>query len=360
MTISVTLAGKEDKQIWTDFVEKNAPDTNALTWAWKDIIETTFSHKAYFFIAKDKDQQIVAVCPAFHFKSPIFGNSLISVPYITGGGILATSETSFNAILDKLNALSKDLGCSYLELRHREPYNKSWSDENITKENTLVHRQHKVSMLLQLPTDSEALFAGFPAKLRSQIRRPTKSGLEAKISSIDLSVEESIDAFYQVFTENMRDLGTPVYPKKFFETACKAFDKRSRIITIWDKEKPVASGITLAGAKTVEIPWASSLRSYGKQSANMLLYWKIIETACKDGYAVFDFGRSSRDAGTFKFKKQWGSEPLELNWYYQMNKGQPPEVNPKDSKFSLMVNAWQKLPLPISNRLGPVLTRWIP
>ncbi len=139
-----------------------------------------------------------------------------------------------------------------------------------------------------------------------------------------------------------------------------SFSKTAKIITVQYDNRPVAAGLTIGFGNNVEVPWASALRKYNKQSPNMLLYWEMIKAACEDEYEFFDFGRSSLDAGTFKFKKQWGSEPQPLHWYYHLRRGEAPDVNPKSAKFSLLVNTWQKLPLPIANLAGPLITRHLP
>ena len=92
----------------------------------------------------------------------------------------------------------------------------------------------------------------------------------------------------------------------------------------------------------------------------MLLYWEAIKNAIESNCDVFDFGRSSPESGTFRFKKQWGAEPLPLYWYYHINKGEIPNVNPNNPKFSLLVNTWKCLPLSIANSLGPKITRGLP
>ena len=352
MSVNVTIAKDDDASNWSNFIEGCSPDNHSYSWHWKDIIQSSFKHKAYYFICK-KDTEISAVCPLFFVNSPLFGRALISVPYLNGGGILATDNESYSTLLEEIKKLSIELNCKYVELRHRKPI-----DETLSKE--LVLRTHKVAMKLELMDNPEKLFSSFSAKLRSQIRRPQKAGLIAKTSGVDIELKESVDAFYKVFSKHMRDMGTPVYPKALFKETANKFSETSRIITVWDKNRPVACGLTVGSGETVEIPWASSLRSHNKVSANMLLYWRVIEQASLDGYKYFDFGRSTPNEGTYNFKKQWGAEPLQLNWYYALNSGEAPEVNPKSKKFALLVNTWKKLPLPISNLFGPVVTRWLP
>ena len=158
----------------------------------------------------------------------------------------------------------------------------------------------------------------------------------------------------------MRDLGTPVYPQSFFESIIKHFPSEASIHVVTIEGKPVAAGFLLAHRDRVEIPWASSLREYNRISVNMLLYWDILKTAILREYKVFDFGRSSKDVGTYRFKKQWGANELQLYWHYWLRQGETlPELNPANPKFQLAIHIWRKLPLAVANRLGPT-TKIIP
>ncbi len=119
--------------------------------------------------------------------------------------------------------------------------------------------------------------------------------------------------------------------------------------------------MTIGYRDAVENPWASSLREHRSLNPNMLLYWLMIRDAIARGYRVFDFGRSTRDEGTYQFKKQWGAADSPFFWEYALAEGRSlPDLGPKSSKFSAAVSAWQRLPLPIANALGPHIVRGIP
>ncbi len=160
----------------------------------------------------------------------------------------------------------------------------------------------------------------------------------------------------------MRDLGTPVYPKKFFNNILKEFPETTWICTIYTKdEQPVASGVLVGFKEMLEIPWASSLRNYNNYSPNMLLYWGVLKFACEKGYKVFDFGRSTPNEGTYKFKEQWGAKPLQLYWHYWLkNGGHLPELNPKNPKYQIAIKIWQTLPVGLTRLIGPAIVKNIP
>ncbi|MCB0344623.1 MAG: FemAB family PEP-CTERM system-associated protein [Bdellovibrionales bacterium] len=352
MTCSVRVASDADRQSWDDFHRSAATLHHAFDWGWRSIIRDTFGHKPLYFIATDDSGQVQAAAPVFHVKSFLFGSALISVPYLNAGGIISKTDDAAEAVERAIDEKAKELGVDYVELRCRkvEPL----------LEGRYSPRSHKVAMELQLTADPEEQFKTFPAKLRSQIRRPTKSGLYVKVAPADQNYSEDFKGFYSVFAENMRDLGTPVYPKSLFSRTLKHFGKRAQIITVWQEQRPLAAGITLQDRGHVEIPWASSLRKANKLSPNMLLYWESIKAACQAGADVFDFGRSSPDSGTFRFKKQWGAEPVELCWYYHQEMKKIPDINPNNPRFNAVVACWKRLPIPVANAIGPWITKAIP
>lgn len=375
--ITVSRASENDRAEWDSYLFQKGILHHAYLWAWRDILKNAFGHKPVYFAARNGEGRVCGVLPLIHFKSPLFGTALISMPYLNAGGIAADDPATAESLLSAARAAAEELNVQYVELRYRQPIDGQLSPETAAG---LAVKSHKVSMTLDLPDDPEKMFSSFPPKLRSQIRRPTKSGAYAEVSTNTLPLDQSLAAFYTVFSEHMRDLGTPVYPKRLFSEALRQFNLyrmqldspsdtvalgsrqaiRTRVITVWHNRRPIAAGITIGHGSYVEIPWASALRRFNQLSPNMLLYWQVIKTAIEDGYRQFDFGRSSPDSGTFKFKQQWGASPLPLHWYYSVIRGEIPDVNPSSSRFSLMSNIWKRLPVPIANVVGPLITKGIP
>lgn len=322
---------------WQKLLRELEPKHHAFSWKWRDVIHRSFGHKPYYLMS-DK-----ALVPLFFVSNPLFGKALISVPYLNAGGVLAKDEDSYNDACAFIEKLAKELDVAYVELREFDAaIAEGWEN-----------RSHKVSMLLELADNEELQFKAFPSKLRSQIRRPGKEGVETRIVG-------AVSDFYKVFSENMRDLGTPVYPKHFITNIFESFGPDCKFCVSYIGEKPIAAGFTINFDGYVEIPLASSLRSHNKLSANMQMYWEVIRQSCISGGTYFDFGRSSPDGGTFKFKKQWGAKPKELHWKYFVRKGEVPDVNPNSGKFALAVKCWQKLPLPVANFFGPHITKMLP
>ena len=349
-SIGVMLAGDWDARAWTQFALDAGADGHFYAYHWRNVIWRALKHRPQYLIAR-REGEVTGILPLFEVTSRLFGKSLISVPFLNGGGVLATDNDSRKALLGHVHKLMVRGGHRYVELRHRAP---------ASAVDDLICRQHKIAMRLALPDDIEVLFGGFKAKLRSQIRRPVKAGARAQVIAGHNVVARDIDAFYEVFSENMRDLGTPVFPKSLFRETIRAFGADAKLVIIWLDHHPAAVGLAVGFGPAIEMIWASARRCFNPLSVNMMLYWEVMRTAIEEGYKTFDFGRCTADGPTHRFKAQWGSEPVSLHWYYMGEKDGIPDVSPTNPRFHLAVRAWQSLPVPIANRLGPVIARSLP
>jgi FemAB-related protein (PEP-CTERM system-associated) len=222
---------------------------------------------------------------------------------------------------------------------------------------SLTTNPRKITVRLDLPGDPEALWNdGLSAKVRSQVRRPRKEGMAARFGP------EELDSFYGVFARGMRDLGTPVLARAFFEQIAAVLPDRVEFGAVYLGDLPVAAGCGFVWQDEFEITWASSLREYNRMAPNMLLYWSFMERMIERGLRVFDFGRCTPGGGTHRFKQQWGdTRDVPLPWAQWSRKGLSATPNPGSSRFfELATRAWSRLPLALANHLGPRLSRALP
>ena len=343
--VTVRLVQAKDCERWTAFVD-SAPDATLYhQFAWKDVIERSFKQRAYYWIAENDAGEVTGVLPAVRLKSVFFGDFIVSLPYFNYGGPCAVDSASHAALVATAIETAKAEGVEHIEFRCQR-----------SQDMGLAIKTSKVSMRLALPPDSEVLWNSFSSKLRSQIRRPLKEGMRVALGRVDL-----LDDFYEVFAINMRDLGTPVYPKRFFRNMLESFSETSSICAVYSGAKPVAAGFLIGFKDTLEIPWASSLRDYNRYGPNMILYWTVLKSACEQGYRLFDFGRSTPEEGTYRFKEQWGALPMPLYWCYWMSRGgELPELNPHNPKYAMAIRAWKRLPVLLTKWIGPSLVKNLP
>jgi FemAB-related protein (PEP-CTERM system-associated) len=347
----------EEQDAWDDYVASQTGANIYQRFGWKRVIEGAYGRKAFYLAAVREpgqhggDQEITGVLPLVCLKHFLFGKSLISMPYFDMGGVLSDDVPTAKLLINEAIALGEKLEVDAVEIRQNEPA------QYIDIQDDLAFRTqtNKARMLLELPETSDALMKSFKSKLRSQIRRPAKAGLTSRVGGLEL-----LDDFYRVFTINMRDLGSPVHSKKFIENVLKEFAESSRIVTVYSDDAPVAASVVVGFRDILENPWASSLKQYSRMSPNMLLYWTMLEYACDNGYNWFDFGRSTPDEGTYKFKKQWGAKPELLHWHYIYLNGQPDNTDSSEkSKFDRAIRQWKKLPVSITRFMGPMIRKHI-
>ena len=294
MNITVHAVSSDNFQRWDDYVLQHKDASVYHLLAWKPLIEKTFGHECLYYFAENEQGNICGVLPSVNLKSKLFGNFIVSMPFFNYGGVIADNLEVTATLNNYLQAQAEKTKVSHIQYRE--------SIERI--ENVLPVSTSKVNMVLQLPDSAEALGKLIGSKRRSQIKRPIKEGVSHKIGKAEL-----LDDFYQVFCENMRDLGTPVYSKSFFENILETFKEHCTICVVYWQGKPVSSGFLITYKGRMEIPWASTLSYANRISVNMYLYWQILSYAIETGCNEFDFGRSTIDEGTYRFKKQWKSEP---------------------------------------------------
>ncbi|HUE86405.1 MAG TPA: FemAB family XrtA/PEP-CTERM system-associated protein [Vicinamibacterales bacterium] len=312
--------------------------------AWLDVIRSAFGHETTY-LAAECAGRVAGVLPLVFFDSRLFGRFTVSVPFVNYGGVLADDLETERALLDAAIERTRQAGGTHLELRHTRQHFAH-----------LTPRHHKVAMELLLQTSVDAQWDRIDRKLRNQVRKAEKSGLDGVDGG-----GECLASFYDVFAENMRDLGTPVYSPRFFREVLRTFPEQTRVFVVRLKGRPIAASIVHWHGDVIQVPWASSLREFNPLCANVLLYWQMLRFAIGRRFRLFDFGRSTPGEGTYQFKKQWGAEARPLVWEYWTAPGQRvPELNPANPKFELAIRTWQRLPVRVANLVGPLVVRNIP
>jgi serine/alanine adding enzyme len=312
---------------------------------WLTILAEGFGHVPYALEAR-RGEQTVGYLGLVFVKSLLFGRYLVSLPYLNYGGVLADDPAAEALLIDRAVSLASELRVRYLELRHE------WAMEHPA----LGHRRtDKIHMRLDLPSTASTLWEQLSGKVRNQIRKAQKGNFTWQFGGAD-----RIDEFYDVFSQNMRDLGTPVFGRGLFASIVRHFPDQAEFCIVRDGVRPIAAALLLHGWGVTEVPSASSLRSYNPSCVNMLMYWQLMERAIERGQDVFDFGRSSMDSPTHRFKKQWGAAPSPTEWQYHVIRGDVGELKPSNPKYQRMIGIWRRLPLWVTRTAGPPIARGIP
>lgn len=331
---------------WDDFVEQHPQSTMYHLFGWKKVLEETFGFKSYYLAALDGEARVKGILPLF-LMNDIFGRRyLISNPFANFAGVCSSDPDARKQLLDAALEIAKKESVQYVELRQlSEPL----------EDTTLKTRESFVTLMLPLSAGADGIWNDISSRNRGKIRKAEKAGLSANFGL------EYLPEFYRVFVQNIRDLGTPVYPLRFFEKIVEVFSDRVNLLVLKMPDQIVSGMFMFRFKDLLSEPWVSSLREYNKYYVNNLLYWKAIEYAASNGFSKFDFGRSTVDSGTYDFKLQWGAKPVPLYYQYLLHKaGATPMVDAHNNKYQFFINMWKKLPLFAASFVGPKIVKYLP
>ncbi len=336
---TVRMMQADDVSAWDEFVVSHPEATFFHRAGWKTVLERAFSHRGHYLLA-ERNGEVTGVLPLARVRSRLFHDALISTPFCVYGGPVAADEAAREALIEAASAQARRLGVDYLELRERRPSRPDWAAKSLY-----------VTFRRELAADHEANLKAVPRKQRAVIRKSLKAGLEAR-------ADGDLDAFYRVYSESLRNLGTPVFAKRYARMLLETFPEDTEILTVRRQGRPLSAVLSFYFRDEVlpyyggGIPAARELKAYD------LMYWDLMRRAVDRGIRVFDFGRSKRDTGSYAYKVHWGFEPQALHYEYDLVRlRQLPDLSPKNPKYERFIRLWQRLPLPLSRVLGPPLAR---
>jgi FemAB-related protein (PEP-CTERM system-associated) len=310
---------------------------------WSRAVERGCRQHSRYLIAASDGGALVGCLPLSEIRSILFGNALVSAGFATGGGILAASDTVARALAEHAWTLAETLGCSSAELRGG-PIPTGWT----AREGSYAAFSRAVA------GDPEALLTSIPRRQRAEVRRALSFGLETSTGRD----RRHRDAFRRVYSESVRNLGTPVFPAALFEATADEFDDAAEIIVVWKEGRPLSAFFTFRFRDTAHAYWGGGVREARNWRANELVYFAFLRRAAEIGCTIADFGRSKPGTGAYDRKRNWGFEERPLVYAARSVDGAAPrEINPLNSRYRAKIELWKKLPLPIANLVGPFIAR---
>jgi len=345
MSLSVSQLQEADFPRWDEFVFRHPLGTCFHQTAWRKTIESTFQFRPYYLTVLE-DGELQAVLPMFLVENWMMGRVLISSPFAVYGGILALTDAAKERIRDEVVALATKLSVQHVELRNTDEEQRlgfSPVDRYLTYTQT-VRRQA-----------GEELLAELPKKTRNMVRKSLKSPFASRIA-------EGLDGFYELLSRNYRRLGTPIFPRQYFQTLLEEFGpKGADVREILIDGEVAAVSLNLFFRDQMHTYYAASHTGFLPLAPNNFLYYDHLLWAGEHGFTTFDFGRSKIDSGTSDFKRHWNTTTKALPYEILLvNRKDLPNFSPSNQKFSLAIRAWQHLPLGLTRSLGPRLVRLFP
>lgn len=327
---------------WDAYVDAHPEGTFFQLSGWREVLAASTGFKAYYLTAW-RDGRIAGVLPLARVRSWLFGDALVSQPFCVHAGPIADDETTQAALIAHAAALAARLRVGCLELRNTRRMVPEWA----CKDDLYVVFRRAI-----LP-DEDANMKAIPRKQRAMVRKGMSAGLVSR-------EERELADFFRIYATSVRNLGTPVFPRRYFAALLREFGDRVRITTVFEGAEPVSAVMSFVYKDAVMPYYGGGTPRARDVKAYDFMYWEVMRKACAEGLRVFDYGRSKRDSGSYDFKKNWGFEPTPLAYEYYLVKDEAlPNLNPNNPKFSLAVATWKHLPLPLANAIGPWISPYL-
>jgi FemAB-related protein (PEP-CTERM system-associated) len=339
--LTVRAADPGDRAAIARFVEACPEATAFHRPEWLEAVESATGHATHVLLA-EREGRISALLPLHAAHSPLFGSALVSTGFAVGGGVIGDAAAA-PLLCDAASELARRLSCPTLEIRGGPmPCGPGWH----------VKTTSHAGFVTPLAADDEAQLLAVPRKQRAEVRKGLANAMQVRVGS---SAQDRAE-HYAVYAESVRNLGTPVFPRALFDAVMDRFGEDADILTVLHEGRPVASVLSLYHRGAVMPYWGGGVHEARALRANDVMYYALMCHARTRGCDRFDFGRSKTDTGAYHFKRNWGFEPQPLAYAHWTAGGAPPrDVNPLSPRYKAKIALWQKLPLPIANRLGPLI-----
>lgn len=335
----VSAAKPGDAKRWNDFVEATPAATFFHRFEWSEVLRKAFGHRSHY-LKVERGGQIEGILPLAHVRSRLFSNALISTPFCVYGGVVALNDEAYEALIQKACALAAKLDVEYLECRNQSAVESQWPSKDLY-----------VTFRKEILPDSEANMLAIPKKQRAMVRKGIKAGLTAHI-------ESDVSSLYRCYSESVRNLGTPVFAKRYLEILRDTFKDDCEILVIRSGKTDIAAVMSFYFRNEVLPYYGGGTFEARNVKGNDFMYWSVMERAREKGMTMFDYGRSKVGTGAYRFKKHWGFEPQPMSYEYHLVKAPAmPDLSPNNPKYKLFIGMWQRLPLPVAQRLGPFLAK---
>lgn len=342
MAVTIRPLEPATASAWDRFVMAHPEGSFFHRAAWAGVIERAFGHVTHYACA-EQDGAITGVLPLGRVRTPLFGDTLISAPFCVYGGPLAVEADAAAALVAHAEALLRRSGAGALEFRHLHA--------GAPAEGWVERPGLYVTFRKPIEADHERNMKAIPRKQRAVVRKGIQNGLASVVS-------QDADLLHRIYAESVRNLGTPVFPRKYFRLLMETFGREADIVTVLDGQTPVASVMNFYFRDEVLPYYGGGTPAARLRAGNDFMYWEVMRLAADRGCRLFDFGRSKIGTGSFGFKRNWGFPDQALRYRFRLKPGETiPEHNPMNPRYRLFIAAWKRLPLPLANAIGPHIVR---
>ena len=327
-----------------DFVMAHPAGTPFHRPAWLTSVERATGNRAHMLAAVAPSGEMVGLLPLHHVKSALFGQALVSSGFAVDGGILASDPAAVPALAAACEGMARDGGIASVEIRGGPVPSSDWT----------LHENSHLGFARPIAADDEAELLAVPRKHRAELRK----ALANDALRVEIGREaRHRQAHYRVYSESVRNLGTPVFPARLFRGVLAAFGEDADILVVHDGDRPVSAVLTLYHQGRVMPFWGGGIADARRLRSNELMYYRLMGHGRARGMRIFDFGRSKAGSGQAAWKRSFGFDPVPLSYHSWSSTGERRDINPNSPHYQRRIDLWKKLPLPIANLIGPLIAR---
>lgn len=329
---------------WDELVGTLDSSKSYHLYEWGLLLNEVHNHK---LIRLTVDDGVFALALV---KSHIFGNRLISLPFADYGGPCAKNKETAESLVLEAEEIARELDIDFMEIRcPAEDY------YGVLKKEGFVSRDDYFTYILPLDKNLDELWKGIGDKNRNMVRKAKKNNVEIKMASDKDDVRE----FYRLYLKNMKKLGSPPQPYKFFKKMWDLFYPEHLVLPMAMHDgKCIASGIFFTHNRTMHHAYSCALREYLTLAPNDLIQWWVITWGNEQGFKSLDFGRTREGAGNVLFKRRWGGKLVRMPYFYKFYRGELKEM--PEIKYKNLSTLWSRfIPEFVASKAGPWLIKQI-
>lgn len=334
----------EFKSRWNAFAKEKGTVFHRIEW--KEVLEEVFGYRSHYFMVMDEAGEIMGLLPIIEGRDITMKKAGVSMPFVNHVDICCVDDGVSDFAAEQVHALLGCLKLDYIELRFKD---------GELRDDTVGLDDSNYTFVIPLDGGEEKVLSLSSGSNRNHVRKTYKNNW------FSVSFEEkNLTGFYRVYRNTMKRLGSPAPAREFFEAIMKKLGQEVKLLTVIDNESGgVIGGMFLFLSKdTVFYQWGGCLAEYNKKYVNNFMYWEAVKFSMQKGFRFLDLGRSPFDSGTYKFKQQWGADPVQLK-YYRFCRSQKYSKPVKKDDLSALVSVWKAMPGFIADAAGKILIKYV-
>ncbi len=322
-----------DNERWDRFVLDHPAGSFFHLSSWHQIIKASYKSFEPSYQLLEDHGRLLAILPMTRVRRPLAGTGLISNPFAVSAGPLYVEGLDPSAMLEMVARQAQSV--DYLEMR----------DASFALPDTWQTSQYFVNFEKTLLPDHEKNWLAIPNRQRAVIRKADK---------LTINHHDDLERFLEVYSVSLRNLGTPIYPRQYFEKLLEFFAESICLVNVSHRGKDLTTVLCFKHKNRLMPYYGGGLLEARDHHAYPWMYWQLMQYGVDHAMPVFDFGRSPAKSGPYAFKKNLGFEARPLNYAYLPINGPVPDLTGNSRTARTLIAIWQKLPVGITKLLGPL------